>query len=223
MYEIKVKTRPNDVSPTDLRQQGFILGEVYGHNKSNVHVIIPKVSFEKLFNQAGESNLIMLTVDEHKPFNVLIKDIQLDAVNDQVMHVDFYIVKMDEKLTTDLPLEFIGTAKAIKELGGILVKSLSHVPITCLPKDLVAKVEIDISPLDDFDKVITVGEITWPSGIEVLVEKDVPICLVQQPRVEAQPETTAETTAGEAGKTEDKAGEAGKTEDKAGDTKPDNK
>ncbi len=202
MYEFKVKTRPADVKLSDLRQQGLIPGEVYGHNKKNVHVIISKVDFEKLFNQAGESNLIMLTIDEAKAFNVLIKDIQLDAVTDQVMHVDFYIVKMDEKLSTDLPLEFIGVAKAVKELGGILVRSLSQVPITCLPKDLVAKVEIDISPLDDFGKVITIGDINWPAGIEVLLEKDVPICLVQQPRVEAKPETEAETTEAEGTKSD---------------------
>ncbi len=188
MFELKVKTRPLDVSPQTLREQGFVLGEVYGHSKKNAHVIIPKNSFQKLFNQAGESNLIMLTIDEYKPFNVLIKDVQLDAVTDQALHVDLYVVKMDEKLTTELPLEFIGTSKAVKELGGILVKSLNHVPISCLPKDLVAKMEIDISPLDDFGKVILVGDIKWPNGIELLLEDDVPICLVQQPRVEVEPE-----------------------------------
>lgn len=202
MYEFKVKTRPDDVNLLDLRQQGFIPGEVYGHNKKNIHVIFSRVDFEKLFNQVGESTLVMLSVDDAKPFNVLIKDVQLDPVNDQVIHVDFYVVKMDEKLTTDLPLEFIGTARAVKELGGILVKSLSHVPITCLPKDLIAKVEIDISPLDEFGKVITVGDVSWPAGIEVLVENDVPICLVQQPRVEAKSEEVATETEGAEVKTE---------------------
>lgn len=218
MYEFKVKTRPADVNLSDLRQQGFIPGEIYGHDKQNVHVIFSKVDFEKLFNQAGESNLVMLTVDDGKPYNVLVKDVQLDAVTDQVIHVDFYIVKMDEKLSTDLPLEFVGMSKAVKELGGILVKSLSFVPITCLPKDLVAKVEIDISPLDDFGKVITVGDIKWPAGIEVLVENEVPICLVQQPRVEAKPEEVT-TEEAEGTKTEGEA-EGTKTE---GDDNKENK
>lgn len=196
MYEFKVKTRSDNINLSDLRQQGFIPGEVYGHNKKNIHVIISRVDFEKLFNQVGESNLVMLTIDNGKPFNVLIKDVQFDAVTDQVIHVDFYIVKMDEKLSTDLPLEFIGISKAVKELGGILVKSLDHVPITCLPNDLVAKVDINISALDDFGKIITVGDIKWPTGIEVLLENDVPICSVQHPRVEVKSEgevTTSET------------------------------
>lgn len=188
MFELKVKSREDKATAAQLRAQGLVPAEVYGHNRKNIHIAIPKVAFEKLFNQAGESNLISLTIDNDKAFNVLIKDIQLDSVNDQVLHADLYIVKMDEKLSTEIPLEFVGVARAVKELGGILVKSMSHVPVECLPKDLVSKIEIDISSLSDFGTVIAVGDIQWPDGVEVKVDPQVPICLVQEPRVEKEPE-----------------------------------
>jgi large subunit ribosomal protein L25 len=191
MFELNVKTRDEKVNAATLRAQGLIPAEVYGHNRKNIHVAISKVIFEKLFNQAGESNLISLTIDSNKSFNVLIKGIQLDSVNDQVLHADLYIVKMDEKLTTEIPLVFVGTARAVKELGGILVKSMSQVPVECLPKDLVSEIKIDISSLSDFGTVIAIGDIKWPSGIEVKVDPEVPICLVQEPRVEKEPEPVA--------------------------------
>jgi hypothetical protein len=79
----------------------------------------------------------------------------------------------------------------VKELGGILVKSMSHVPVECLPKDLVSKIEIDVSALSDFGTVIAVGDIQWPNGIEIKVDPQVPICLVQETRVEKEPEPIA--------------------------------
>lgn len=217
MFELKANSRDlTKDSAKQLRQRELIPAEVYGHNQKSHHVCVKRGEFQKVFNAAGESNLISLMINNKQPVNVLVKDVQLDSVTDEALHVDFYMVKMGEKLTTEIPLEFVGVAKAVKELGGFLVKSLTSLPVSCLPKDLVPKIEVDISALTDFDQVIDVKDVKVPTGIEVMLDGLVPVCLVQEPKVEAEevPVATEETAIGEA---EEKAGSV--SEEKAEEEK----
>jgi len=210
MFELKAVTRdPKTVKADEVRQSGMIPGEVYGHSQKNQHISMFRLEFEKLFNAAGESNLVSLLIDGVKSINVLIKDVQLNPVSNQAIHVDFYVVKMSEKLTTEIPLEFVGVAKAVKELGGFLVKSINSLHVSCLPKDLVSKIKVDISTLTDFDKVITIGDMEIPEGIEVSLDGSVAVCLVQEPRVEKEEKAAEEVEVGE----EAKVGEEDKKEE----------
>lgn len=220
MFELKVVDRdPKAVDASKIRQSGMIPGEVYGHNQKNLHVSMSRLEFEKLFNEAGESNLVSLLIDGGKAINVLIKDVQLDPVSDQATHVDFYVVKMGEKLTTEIPLEFVGVSRAVKELGGFLVRSINSLHVSCLPKDLVSKIQVDISELSDFGKVITIGDVKIPEGIDVSLDNSVAVCLVQEPRVEKEEklaeeeaEVSEEAKEGE----EKKEGEEGKKDEAKG-------
>ncbi len=224
MFEFKVKTRDlESASAGKLRQDELIPGEIYGHKKKNQHVTVVKNDFEKLYNKVGESNLIELTIDENKPINVLVKNIQQDPVTDEVIHIDFYIVNMNEKLSTEIPLEFIGISKAVKELGGVFVKSISDIQVSCLPKDLVPKIDVDISALEEFDQVITIGDLKIPEGITLNLNDSIPVCLVQPPRVEKEPVKEEDENADEGDKKEEdeNADEGDKKEEdkKEGDKK----
>ena len=144
----------------------FIPAVIYGKGVSNQNLKIKRVDFEKAFAAAGESNLITLDFGEGA-VKVLVKETQRDVLKYTFTHVDFYQVNMKEKITTEIPLHFIGESKAIKELGGMLMKEINELEVECLPSDLVDHIDIDISVLATYDDVIKIADLVLPSGFRL--------------------------------------------------------
>ena len=174
----------------------YIPAVLYGKGIENQSLKLKKNDFEKLFKSAGESNLIDLDFGAGS-VKVLVKDTQKDVIKDFISHVDFYQVNMKEKTTAEIPLHFIGEAKAVKELGGMLIKEMDVIEVECLPGDLVDHIDIDVSSLEAFDDVIRIEDIKIPETMEVQHEPDSIIVAAKAPRVEE--EVTKESSAEEDG------------------------
>lgn len=168
-----------------LREKGLIPAVLYGHNVKGKMVSVPEIPFTKVFQKAGESSLIDLAIGSEPAVKVLVYDIQKDPLTEAFTHVDFYQVDMTEKLTTEIPLKFVGESRAMKELAGILVKSVNELNVRCLPGDLVHEIEVDISPLVTFDDAIKISDIILPPGIEALNNANDVIATVTAPISEA--------------------------------------
>lgn len=169
-----------------LRESGLIPAVRYGHGKDSVNLSVPYIDFSKLYKAAGESTLVELSLDGQKPVNTLIHDVQVDPLSGRFTHIDFYQVNMDEEIETDIALEFVGDAPAVKALGGVLIRNLSEVKVKCLPKDLPHSFVIDLTQLVDFDSQIKVSDIKLGSGVEMLETLDAIVALVEAPRTEAE-------------------------------------
>ena len=169
-----------------LRQEGLIPAVVYGHGLKNQNIVVPAIEFNKLFKEAGESSLVDLKVDDKKPIQVLIHDLQYDPIKNNIEHIDFYQVNVSEKITAEVKLKFIGESPAVKGQGGILVTPITKIKIECLPKDLMHELEIDISSLKTFDNIVRIKDLTVPVGIKVLVATDQVVALVEAPRSEEE-------------------------------------
>ncbi|MDP2737103.1 MAG: 50S ribosomal protein L25 [bacterium] len=165
---------------------GFIPAVIYGFGKANKNIKVKKHDFEKVFAIAGEFNLVDLSIDEAAPAKVIIKDVQRDSITDNIIHIDFYQVDMAKKITTEIPLNFIGEAKAIKELGGTLVKNMDTVEVECLPGDLVSHIDVDISKLEVFDKFIRLHDLVLPNGIVLAQETNEAVVGVVEIEIEEE-------------------------------------
>lgn len=170
----------------NLRHRGLIPGIVYGHDTKGESVSVEAALFSKIFKEAGSSALVDLTIDDKNAFKVLIKEPQCNPVTGQPIHADFYKVKMDEKIKTEIPLEFVGESDAVANLDGSLVTNRDMVEVECLPSDLVGQIEVDISVLKTFEDQITISNIKLPSGIEILSDPEEVICFVEEPRSEEE-------------------------------------
>jgi large subunit ribosomal protein L25 len=113
---------------------------------------------------------------------------------------------MKEKVTTEIPFEFVGEAKAVRELGGMLMREMDSIKVECLPSDLVDHIDVDLSVLATFDDVITVADLALPAGFEL--KRNNPedlVAKVIEPKVqEVEEEKPAEETVEAAAPTEDK-------------------
>lgn len=171
-----------------VRTSGFLPGVIYGHGLETQSIQINEKDFVKAFKQAGENTLINLNIDG-KDQSVLIQDVQYHYLKGQPIHVDFYAVKMDEKLKAKIPIHFIGESPAVKALGGILVKNLSEVEVECLPGDLPTGFEVDISKLNTFEDIIRVSDLIVSDKVKILAHTDEPVVNVAPPRTEAELES----------------------------------
>lgn len=170
----------------ELRRKQIIPAVVYGHGIPSATVQIERLAFQKVWRQAGSSSLVDLVVDQQPPVKVLIQDVDHHPTKNVINHVDFYRVKMTEKLETDIELNFIGESAAVKEQGGVLIRSLDKVKVECLPGDLVHSIDVDISGLKNFEDRIHVSDIVVPKGITIMDKADEVVASVTPPRSESE-------------------------------------
>jgi large subunit ribosomal protein L25 len=170
----------------NIRATGFIPAVIYGFGAANKNIKVKQHDFEKAFAVTGEFNLVDLSIDNKPGVKVIVKDVQRDNLTNNIIHIDFYQVDMTKKIFTEIPLNFIGEAKAVKELGGTLVKNMKTVEVKCLPGDLVSQIDVDISKLDNFDQFIRLHDLTLPQGVELASETNEAVAGVVETKVEAE-------------------------------------
>ncbi len=168
------------------RKEGRIPAVMYGHGSEAQMLWVNALAFSKTYAQAGGSSIISLDVEKGKPASVIIHALALDPMTNRVAHVDFFQVRMDEALETHVPLEFVGESPAVREMGGILVKTLEEVLISCLPKDLPHFLEVDLTLLTELEANVQIKDIKIPAGVKILTDELTTIALVETPRTEAQ-------------------------------------
>lgn len=190
---------------------------VYGKGLETQALKLNRSEFNKVFNIAGESNLIEIDLDGTKT-KTIVKEIQNHPVKDWIRHVDFYQVNMDEVIDAEIPLHFVGESEAVKLLGGILIKEVNDLSVECLPGDLINNIDVDISVLKTIDDVIRVKDLNVPKTMTSLLDDETIVAMIAQAKEEEEPEPE-ETEEGEAGE-EGKEGKDGK-EGKEGEAKDD--
>lgn len=174
-----------------LRREGLIPAELYGHGVLNLHLAVAAKDFSKILKEAGTSTVINLLIDNDPSTSsgqrrrpALIHDVVRDYLTDSIIHVDFYQVKMDEKIKAKVVLEFLGSAPAVKDQGGILNRVMSEVEVEALPAALPHSLSVDLSVLDELNKSIYIKDLSIPGDVEVLVEPETVVATVTPPAVE---------------------------------------
>jgi len=176
---------------------------VYGSGIETTSLALKRSDFEKVFAAAGESGLIALKLDDGRELPVIIKDFQNDVLKQRIIHVDFYKVNMDEKVVAEVSLHFIGEAPAVKNHGGIVIEHFDTLEIECLPADLIQKIDIDLSTLENINDAIHVKDIVLPTGVVAKQDAEEIVVNVVEPKkveeeapvvsaVEGETEPTAE-------------------------------
>ncbi|MCX6742833.1 MAG: 50S ribosomal protein L25 [Candidatus Parcubacteria bacterium] len=165
-----------------IRDQDLIPAVLYGHGLKNQNLAVKNLEFKKLFDQAGTSKLVDLQINDKKPVKILIHDVQYDPVKTVVNHIDFYQIKENEKITTEIELEFVGDAPAVKELGGVLVKNYDTIEIECLPADLekMDKITVDLSVLKTFSDTVHIKDLKVPAGVRIEEDPDEVVALIEE-------------------------------------------
>jgi len=191
-----------------LRRDGYIPGVLYGRKVKSTPISLQYKEFEKVYNEAGESTLVTLelnqagTKDLPKENVVLIRDAVVHPLLRSFVHVDFYQVPMDEKITISIPLVFENEPPAVKSEGAVLVRNIYEIGVSAYPKDLPSEIKVDLSTLEAIGDSILVKSLAIPDGVDVDAEEDFVVASVSAPIEEEIIEELVEEIAAEDIKTE---------------------
>lgn len=159
---------------------------LYGAGAAGQHFSLAQTAADKL-RRLGAAGLLNLEIQPTgDTVAAIAHDWQRHSVSGRVEHIDFYRVRMDKALHTDIALEFIGLAPAVKDLGGTLVKQMTVLPVECLPKDLAPSIIVDIGKLASFEDYLRVKDLILPAGVKVRLEPEAIVAAVAAPRSEEE-------------------------------------
>jgi len=198
-----------------LLRQGKVPGIYYGHGQNNVPIAIGELTLQPLYKSSAAS-VINLSLDDGSKHMCVLRDVQFDPVTDRPIHFDLFGLNANEELTIEVPVTVHGTPKGVKD-GGILQHILHRVRISCLPKNIPDRIELDVESLE-INKSIHVRDLKIPN-VKVLENETSTVVAVVPPTVlkeaEAAPgavvaeATTAEPEVITKGKKPEEGGEEG--------------
>ncbi len=197
---------------TDLREvrktanrAGSVPAVVYGKKVPSTPILVDTSDLLRVFRASGFSHIIDMTLDGKK-HQVLIHDVQVHPVTGDFQHVDFFAIVASEKLHVTVPVKLVGTSPAARD-GAIIEHILQDIEVKCLPADIPAEIEVDISKLEKAGDIIHVSDLPIDhKKIEILHHEEseaVVIASAFQEYVEEVPAAEVEVI------TEKKEGEEG--------------
>lgn len=179
-----------------IREAGKIPAVIYGHS-GVMALTVNEKDLKLCLKEKGNTAAL---VDIHIAGDVKladIADIQKDPLSDKVIHIDFHELSRTEKMTTIVPLEFIGESTGVKNNGGILDIARHEITVKCLPADLPSCIQVDVSALD-LNDIIHLGKLELPNGVEAVGDKEMPIVSCKAPEEDETAEEVTSETEGQA-------------------------
>jgi large subunit ribosomal protein L25 len=166
------------------RARGKIPAVVYGGGKESVSIEVDRKTLVDTMKGHGGENPIFLLKLGDKERHAMIRNLQVDPVSRQVIHIDFQRVLMDQKVKVAVPVELVGTAVGVKVEGGLLDFVTREVHVECLPGDIPKHLEADVTNLH-IGQHVEIRDLEVPEGVEVLDEPEKVIASIGHGKLEA--------------------------------------
>ena len=152
-----------------LRRQGITPVHLFGYDTEPMALQCETLQLKQVLKTAGKTKLVGLRVDKHrKPRNVVVREVQKNALSGELVHVDFFQVSMEEKIKVEVPVVLVGEALALKSKTNMMVRELAAVEIECLPDRIPESIQVDISGLVEDDQSIQVKDLVLGEGVVAL-------------------------------------------------------
>lgn len=176
-----------------LRAAGEIPAVIYQKGEENEMVQVKDLEFAHIYSKAGTSSLVDLAIDGATK-KVLIKEVQRHPYRNEVLHVDFQGVRMDEAVRLMVPVVLLHRDE-IRVQPSILLQMIDEIEIECLPGDIPAQAEVDVENMQIGD-VITVADLDVAKNdkVNVLIDENEPVASLSEPQEETAAEEEEEST-----------------------------
>lgn len=175
-----------------LRRQGVLPAVIYGHTVEPISISLDQ--HEATIQLAGISSSTIVTIDvEGQEHTALVREKQRDYVKNRLIHVDFQVVSLTEKIRTAVHIEIMGTSPAVKDFNAVIVHNVNQVEVEALPRDLPERFIVDISKLAAIGDAVYVRDLEVSSAVAILTDPDEIIVHATGAAAEEVEEVTAET------------------------------
>ncbi len=166
VLNVETRVRTGKGGSRKVRQDGLVPAVVYGKGVEALNLRLdPKALQKAVATEAGWNTLITLNGDG--PFDglvVILKDMQIDAIRRNPMHIDFLAIDLKKTLAVMVPVQPVGKSQGEIE-GGTLQLVRHEVEVYCLPTNIPTSIEIDVTALN-IGEVVHIDELSLPEGVE---------------------------------------------------------
>lgn len=156
-----------------LRSTGQLPGVVYGHGSTPVAVSVDEK--ETLRHLHDGQHVFELDIDGTGTETCLVKDLQFGWLGDNVIHIDFARVNLDEFVEVQVSLHFVGEPEAARAAGAILTHDITELTVRCKVRDIPDEIKVDLDGAGDH---MTVADLELPAGCEAVSTADTSVCHV---------------------------------------------
>ena len=170
-----------------LRRQGLVPATVYGKNIETVSITVNgRELYSALHTEAGRNALLNVDIDGGDRVLAVAREVQRHPVRGDVIHLDLIEISLDETITAEVAVEYLGTPIGVHEDGGFVEAIANTVSISALPTAIPSSITIDIEEMATGD-TLKVSDLPEIEGVEYLDDVDRPLVTVLMPRIEEEP------------------------------------
>ena len=156
-----------------LRRQYVTPVHLFGHAIKSVALQCDTAKLQHVLAQAGQTRLVNLKLDNEKsPRTVLVREVQREPLTRELLHVDFYQVKMEEKIRIEIPIVLVGEAPVLKLKGNTLTQELNTLTVESFPAKIPASIELDVSSLTEPEQAVRVKDIELDEEITIVNDQE---------------------------------------------------
>ncbi len=165
-----------------LRAQNQIPAVIYGQKMEGAIAIqIEREVLRLLLRAAGGTNVIEISVGGKK-YNVLVREVQRNVIDHSPLHIDFYSVDLDVRLSAEVPVITVGESAIVESGEVMLITPNTLVIIEALPTNIPNELQIDISRLQDPSDLLTASDLPLPEGVTLISDPDMVLARTEIPR-----------------------------------------
>ncbi|GAA2524231.1 50S ribosomal protein L25/general stress protein Ctc [Pilimelia columellifera] len=165
------------------RRAGKVPAVLYGHGEKPKHISLPAREFAAAIRNGGLTQVLDVAIAGDTNVLALPKAIQRDPIRDSFDHVDLIIVKRGEQVTIDVPIQLVGTAAS----GTLVVSEQQTVSVTAEALHVPDHLEVSIEGREAGVQILA-GELTLPTGVELVGDGEQVIAIVTAAQTAAQME-----------------------------------
>lgn len=166
-----------------LRHEGIVPANIYGHDRPSRAVQLDAKEAKRLLTHHGGSSVLLLRL-EGGDESAVIRHVAREPKSGAIQHIDFMHIELTVTMHARVPVHLTGEAPAVRIHGGTVLHLVDAVEVECLPADLPAALELDISGLDTLDAVLHASDLQLADNVRLLTKPDEVLVKVASPRVE---------------------------------------
>ena len=172
--KVAIRERTGTRYAKRLRGTGRLPAVIYGGSSEPTHISVDAI--EAINHLKDGVHVIEVDVEDGSTDTCLVKELQFGYLGDDLVHIDFTRVDLDQIVTVNIPVNLTGTAAGTKADGAMLAIIRSEIEIRCKVKDIPSDITFDIT---DMMEALTIGELNLPDGVEALLDPDKHICHIE--------------------------------------------
>jgi len=166
-----------------LRRQGKLPAVLYGHRIETTAIMLDAHEGSQTMSHLTSSSLVTIDLDGRE-YLALVKEKQRDFIKNRLMHLDFQVVSLTEKMRAKVGIELAGTAPAVKDFNAVIHTGLTEMEVECMAQDLPERIVVDISGLAELGDSVRVRDVVLSDEVEILDDLEEIIAIATAPKKE---------------------------------------